>query len=122
MGSLILSVARVAVVAATAMLVSPAWTDDLLRQVQDMLYDFLTEYGFPGATVAYVLPDGSSSTVATGLADVEAAIPMKGFYTFGSSAHSPLFEEVQKTRNILRQDVLAHINTLSDPILLDKSR
>lgn len=32
--------------------------------------------------------------------------PLKGFYTFSNSAHSPLFEEPEKFRKILREDVL----------------
>ena len=40
--------------------------------------------------------------------------PLKGFYTFEKSAHSPLFEEPQRTRQILRDDVLTGTNRLSD--------
>jgi pimeloyl-ACP methyl ester carboxylesterase len=32
--------------------------------------------------------------------------PIKGFYTFGKSAHSPIFEEPLKVREIILQDVL----------------
>ena len=40
--------------------------------------------------------------------------PMKGFYTFEESAHSPLFEEPGKMGQILQQDVLAGTITLAD--------
>ena len=40
--------------------------------------------------------------------------PVKGFYTFEQSAHSPMFEEPQKTLKILQQDVLAGDNSLAD--------
>ena len=40
--------------------------------------------------------------------------PLKGFYTFGRSAHGPIFEEPEKARRILRQDVLAGANHLAD--------
>jgi pimeloyl-ACP methyl ester carboxylesterase len=40
--------------------------------------------------------------------------PMKGFYTFEQSAHSPLFEEPEKTQRILKEDVLAGVNNLAD--------
>ena len=40
--------------------------------------------------------------------------PMKGFYTFAQSAHSPLFEEPEKFAQILRQDVLAVAADLAD--------
>lgn len=42
--------------------------------------------------------------------------PVKGFYTFQHSAHSPFFEEPQKVREILRADVLKGINRLADPL------
>lgn len=41
--------------------------------------------------------------------------PMKGFYTFEHSAHSPLFEEPEKARTILTGDVIAGTKTLADP-------
>ena len=40
--------------------------------------------------------------------------PIKGFYTFEQSAHSPLFEEPEKTLKILQEDVLAGTNSLAD--------
>ncbi len=40
--------------------------------------------------------------------------PLKGFYTFEESAHSPVFEEPERTRMILREDVLAMDNNLSN--------
>jgi pimeloyl-ACP methyl ester carboxylesterase len=40
--------------------------------------------------------------------------PVKGFYTFEQSAHSPMFEEPEKTVRVLREDVLAGTNSLAD--------
>jgi hypothetical protein len=40
--------------------------------------------------------------------------PLKGFYTFAQSAHSPAFEEPKKMLQILREDVLAGANRLAD--------
>lgn len=40
--------------------------------------------------------------------------PLKGFYTFDHSAHSPMFEEPEKMRRILLEDVLAGANRLAD--------
>lgn len=40
--------------------------------------------------------------------------PVKGFYTFENSSHSPLFEEPIKVINIIKEDVLNGKNTLSD--------
>jgi pimeloyl-ACP methyl ester carboxylesterase len=41
--------------------------------------------------------------------------PVKGFYTFLQSAHSPLFEEPEKVREIMRADVLTGSKGLADP-------
>jgi pimeloyl-ACP methyl ester carboxylesterase len=40
--------------------------------------------------------------------------PVKGFYTFEQSAHSPMFEEPEKMLKILQEDVLAGKNGLAD--------
>jgi len=40
--------------------------------------------------------------------------PLKGFYTFDRSAHSPVLEEPEKARRIMREDVLAGANHLAD--------
>ena len=40
--------------------------------------------------------------------------PVKGFYTFAHSAHSPLFEEPEKMLEILQHDVLAGTTNLAD--------
>ena len=41
--------------------------------------------------------------------------PVKGFYVFGNSSHSPLFEEPERATEILLQDVLRAANALADP-------
>jgi pimeloyl-ACP methyl ester carboxylesterase len=41
--------------------------------------------------------------------------PLKGFYTFKQSAHSPLFEEPEKMREIMLANVLTGTNALADP-------
>ncbi len=40
--------------------------------------------------------------------------PLKGFYTFEDSAHSPMFEEPERTRTILTKDVLKGTANLCD--------
>ena len=40
---------------------------------------------------------------------------LKGFYTFTKSAHSPLFEEPKRMREILQSDVLTGTKGLADP-------
>jgi pimeloyl-ACP methyl ester carboxylesterase len=41
--------------------------------------------------------------------------PVKGFYLFENSAHSPLFEEPVRTRQILLDDILQQRKVLADP-------
>jgi pimeloyl-ACP methyl ester carboxylesterase len=41
--------------------------------------------------------------------------PLKGFYTFTQSAHSPLFDEPKRMREIMQTDVLAGAKGLADP-------
>ena len=41
--------------------------------------------------------------------------PVKGFYTLDHSAHSPIYEEPEKVRRILSEDVLSGTNKLADP-------
>jgi pimeloyl-ACP methyl ester carboxylesterase len=41
--------------------------------------------------------------------------PIKGFYTFEHSAHSPMFEEPKRMRAIMQADVLGGANRLADP-------
>lgn len=40
--------------------------------------------------------------------------PVKGFYTFQNSAHSPVFEEPDRLKNILLNDVINQRNLLAD--------
>jgi pimeloyl-ACP methyl ester carboxylesterase len=40
--------------------------------------------------------------------------PVKGFYSFEHSAHSPFFEEPEKMQQILREDILTGTNNLAD--------
>jgi len=42
--------------------------------------------------------------------------PVKGYYTFAKSAHSPLFEEPEKMLHILKEDVLSGENKLADNV------
>jgi pimeloyl-ACP methyl ester carboxylesterase len=42
------------------------------------------------------------------------AAPTKGFYSFESSAHSPIFEEAARTRIIMREDVLHGTTSRAD--------
>ena len=55
---------------------STAAASDLSEDFQSALDALRKEYGFPGATAAYVLKDGTTGVAATGVADVEAGTPM----------------------------------------------
>jgi len=54
---------------ALAVLVAPVTAQE--DRLASVLEDFHARYGFPGATAAIALPDGTVVTAATGLADVE---------------------------------------------------
>jgi pimeloyl-ACP methyl ester carboxylesterase len=43
--------------------------------------------------------------------------PLKGFYTFDNSAHSPLFEESARVRQIIENDILKDTCSLADKTL-----
>lgn len=45
---------------------------------------------------------------------VKLDAPLKGFYTFNKSAHSPLFEEPELVRQIIEKDILSNKNSLAD--------
>ena len=45
---------------------------------------------------------------------VKIHAPLKGFYTFNNSAHSPLFEEPELVRKIIKEDILKGKNSLAD--------
>jgi pimeloyl-ACP methyl ester carboxylesterase len=89
--------------------VSPLWdtilATDLSQQVPEL---DLPVYFFEG-----IYDYTCSYTEAKAYFDKLGA-PLKGFYTFEQSAHSPLFEEPEKTLHILLEDVLAGTNGLAD--------
>lgn len=57
------------VIVSTSLATTPGAVETELRTTLEALRD---RYGFPGATAAIALPDGTIATAATGLADVEA--------------------------------------------------
>lgn len=80
-------------------------TTDLIQQVTELdipVYFFHGQYDY---TCAYPLAKAYFDQLQA---------PLKGFYTFEESAHSPLFEEPEKTVNILIQDVLIRKISLAD--------
>lgn len=95
-----------------AMGVSSMWTEvlatDLAARVPSVGIPVYFLHGVHDYTVSYQL-------AKTYYERLEA--PVKGFYTFDASAHSPLFEEPEKTCRIMREDVLAGATGLADPEL-----
>ena len=89
--------------------VSILWDDllstDLSQLVTQLELPVYFVHGRHDYTVSYVLAKEY-------LARLQA--PVKGFYTFEQSAHSPLFEEPEKMNRILLEDVLAGTNDLAD--------
>ena len=54
----------------------PPLATDLVGQCRAVLDSLQLEIGFPGATAAFILPDGSVRGLSTGLADLENEEPM----------------------------------------------
>jgi pimeloyl-ACP methyl ester carboxylesterase len=78
---------------------------DLGRKITRLEVPFYVFHGAQDYTVSYHLSK-------TFFGQMQA--PVKGFYTFAESAHSPLFEEPQKMAQIIVSDVLKGTNSLSD--------
>jgi pimeloyl-ACP methyl ester carboxylesterase len=78
---------------------------DLTQQVTELaipVYFFHGQYDY---TCAYPLAKAYFEQLQA---------PLKGFYTFENSAHSPIFEEPEKVLEILREDVLNEATVLAD--------
>ena len=89
--------------------VAPFWDDmistDLSKEVTKLdipVYFFSGIYDY---TVNYTLAKDYFEKINA---------PVKGFYTFEHSAHSPIFEEPERVQQILREDVLTGMNHLAD--------
>jgi D-alanyl-D-alanine carboxypeptidase len=67
----------IAITIAIAIALAPQAAAGPAEALRGALEALHAEHGFPGATAACVLPDGSVVTAATGLADVEAGKPMR---------------------------------------------
>ena len=80
---------------------------DLSRQVTELKIPVYFFHGIYDYTVSYTLAKDYFEKLQA---------PVKGFYTFEKSAHSPLFEEPEKLRHILQEDVLAGMSNLADTI------
>lgn len=89
--------------------VHPLWntilTTDLTKQLPELDIPVYFFHGIFDYTVSYDLAKEYFEQLKA---------PVKGFYTFEKSAHSPMFEEPEKAINILLIDVLNGINRLAD--------
>jgi pimeloyl-ACP methyl ester carboxylesterase len=80
-------------------------TFDVSQQVKELAIPAYFLHGQYDYTCAYPLAGAYFDTLQA---------PIKGFYTFENSAHSPLFEEPEKALKILLEDVLNKTNALAD--------
>jgi len=89
--------------------VSALWDEmlatDLTKRVPELALPAYFFHGICDQTVSYGLAKSYAEKLKA---------PLTGFYTFYQSAHSPLFEEPQKARRIMRDDVLAGTISLAD--------
>src|SRR6056297_2682845 len=98
---------------ALAVLVAPVTAQE--DRLASVLEDFHARYGFPGATAAIALPDGTVVTAATGLADVEQGramtpeTPMLAA-SIGKSFVAATVLALETERRLSRDDLLsAHL-------------
>jgi pimeloyl-ACP methyl ester carboxylesterase len=89
--------------------VSALWGEmlsaDLAERVTELTLPAYFFHGVYDYTVNYQLAKDYAEALKA---------PLKGFYTFSRSAHSPVMEEPQKAQKIMREDVLAAANSLAD--------
>jgi pimeloyl-ACP methyl ester carboxylesterase len=87
--------------------------------INEMLETDFTSKVFKLDVPVYFLSGKFDLTVNINLSKVyltKLHAPLKGFYTFNNSAHSPLFEEPGLVRQIVEQDILNNKNSLADKI------
>jgi len=80
-------------------------TSDLAVQVPTIDIPVYFFHGVFDYTVSYVLAKDYFEKLKA---------PLKGFYTFKNSAHSPLFEEPERMKQIFQEDILEGKNNLTD--------
>lgn len=89
--------------------VSALWDEmlavDLAERVTELSLPAYFFHGVYDYTVSYQLAKNYVEALKA---------PLKGFYTFDRSAHSPVMEEPQKAQRIMREDVLAGTSSLAD--------
>ena len=78
---------------------------DIAKEVPEVTIPVYFVHGIYDYTVSYTLAMDYFKKLKA---------PIKGFYTFQQSAHSPMLEEPERMRQILQADVLAGRNDLAD--------
>ncbi len=78
---------------------------DLTNKVQKLNAPVYFFHGIYDYTVSYTLSKDYFKKLQA---------PLKAFYTFEQSAHSPLFEEPEKMQHIIQEDILAGVNNHAD--------
>lgn len=89
--------------------VSPLWDEIIATDLTTKVPELAIPVYFFGGIYDYTC----SYTLAKDYLEKLHA-PLKGFYTFELSAHSPLFEEPKRMLRVLQEDVLAGTNNLAD--------
>lgn len=89
----------------TADLWSELVATDLTNKVEKLNIPVYFFHGIYDYTVSYTLAKDYFGKLQA---------PIKGFYTFEQSAHSPLFEEPDKMQYIIWEDVLTGLNSHAD--------
>jgi pimeloyl-ACP methyl ester carboxylesterase len=90
-----------------SVLLNDILTTDLAETTLDFSLPVYFVHGKYDMTCSYVLAKAYLGKLRA---------PLKGFYTFAESAHSPLFEEPAKLRRILVEDVLRRTNGQADSL------
>jgi pimeloyl-ACP methyl ester carboxylesterase len=89
--------------------ISAMWNDmitvDLRKSITDLQVPVYFFSGVFDYTVSYKLAEDYFKKIDA---------PVKGFYIFNQSAHSPMFEEPEKMGQIILQDILTGTNGLAD--------
>lgn len=89
--------------------VSSLWTEMLSTNLMSQVPKLEIPVYFFGGVYDYTV---SYTLAKEYLGKLQA--PIKGFYTFKKSAHSPIFEEPKKVKKIMLKDVLNGTTSLSD--------
>jgi len=89
--------------------VHPLWdtiiATDLIQQVNEVNIPVYFFHGIYDYTVSYTLAKKYFEAIQA---------PVKGFYTFENSAHSPIFEEPERVKEIIEKDILNDKTSLAD--------